>query len=59
MPKRNIQAWWSTLLPKHRREHVRTCGLGEDLESKSWSALTGTEQAALRRRYTEKHEDDA
>jgi len=33
-----IRAWWSTLLPEQRHEHLRVCGLSEDLASKSWSA---------------------
>jgi hypothetical protein len=58
MAKPNIPAWWSTMLPERRREQLKTCGLDENLASKPWDKLNGTEQAAVRRRYTETHEDD-
>ena len=43
---------------EQRREHLRARGLGENLASKSWTELTGTERAAVRRKYIETHEDD-
>jgi hypothetical protein len=58
MPKPNIPAWWSASSVEQRRQHLKACGLDENLASKSWGGLSRKEQAAVRRKYHETHEDD-
>jgi hypothetical protein len=56
--KPNIPAWWSDSSADERRQQLKACGLNQNLVSKPWGELNGKEQAALRREYTETHEDD-